>query len=161
MPLTFPVLIMHSPVADLPRGFAKAQKKGGKFAVLHWHEKILPRHYRHGAEHKYGYKQRTAAYERRKKLRKSSRGRPHVYTALTVRQATRHAYYHGTATRATIDMVAPSYYTQRRKASNAPDLVKEVTTTLRSEAKAMAEIVTKTVHGEAMSRRTVVKRLAV
>jgi len=146
-------VIIDSPVEDLPRGYRKIQKEAGRKIVKHWHEKDLPKHFRQGAEFKYGYAKRSARYLKRKERKLSSRGRPLVYTTLSLRQLTRFINIRGTAVRATGTMHAPSYF---RKRSGGPDLRKELTTVLQTEAEAMAEIHRQMVHSDLLQPRRVV-----
>lgn len=63
----------------LKRVYAKARDEALRAAGAFWAEKILPEHFKAGAESKYRYPKRTRAHMRRK--RREGRGQdPNVYT---------------------------------------------------------------------------------
>lgn len=55
------------PPRTLVRDFKAAMAEAYKEAGLHWHQKMLPRHFDSGATMRYGYTPRTAGYIKRKR----------------------------------------------------------------------------------------------
>jgi hypothetical protein len=110
-----------------------------------WHKKYLPRHFRRGAEARYGYRRRTAAYLKRK-VREARRGRaveggviPLVFTGLLRRTLTSSATIRGYPSRFSVQMTSLTYAPQRRRTTKQPPLIEEAFRLRDDEANQLAD----------------------
>ena len=62
-------LIITDPIGERVKRLPKAVTEAAKEAVRGWHSKVLPGHFKTGAARKYGYKTRSAKYQKRKRKR--------------------------------------------------------------------------------------------
>ncbi len=164
---------------DLPGLFASERDRREVLRAAYedlgafWHRKLLPRHFRKGAQDRYGYRPRSAAYLRRKK-RDAARGRaieggttPLVYTGLLRRLMTRSAIIRGFPTRARVEMERPSYMPIRKtpfttvrgrvvaRKADQPPIFEEATRVIDAEAVELANYLAERVthHNERVRAR--------
>ena len=81
-----------------------ALERGGDY----WHDRILPRHFRPGARHKYGHRRRSKSYQR-KKEKIFRHNIDNVWTGRMMDQVTSGRWLSGTAKRITVRMSVPWY----------------------------------------------------
>ncbi len=138
---------VHEEHPDLVRRELHEVLRTANYALgRQWAVEMLPKHFEPGAANRYSYQIRKVKYLRRKRVlaalgRAEDGGmsylvlRGHLRRALlrTARNAIR-AY----PTRVTIDLIGPSYFTSRPRRAGRPNLAREVTTVLQSEAKELA-----------------------
>jgi hypothetical protein len=105
---------------------------------MKWQKDMLPNHFTLAAKEKYGYRERTNKYKRRK-LRAGHGITPLVYTGLLKRSLTgfmqRVMAY---PTRATIRLVGPSYLTINYKPGR-PHLAREILTVAQDEREELTQ----------------------
>lgn len=96
-----------------------------------WHKKYLPRHFRRGADTRYGYRKRTDKYLQRK-TRDARRGRaieqgltPLVYSGQLRRTLTQSATIRSFPSRFKVEMTSPTYAPQRQRSDRQPPLIEE------------------------------------
>jgi len=111
-----------------------------------WHKEFLPRHFRRGAQRRYGYQRRSQRYLKRKQraaergmIPRSSLGKPLVFTGVSEEQISRRSDITSTSKRARVKMSAPKHFFQHRKDYGQSDKVEEVTRIVEQEATAMAK----------------------
>ena len=117
-------------------------REGFRQAVLFWHRKYHPLHYRSFSAAKYRYKQRRKGYIERKKLGINppvKRGglADIVRSGLTESVMTRPRPVRAYPTRARMRMPGPSYVTMRPRDSRKPSLAREITRVISSEERAI------------------------
>ena len=126
-----------------------------------WHKNYLPRHFRRGADTRYGYRPRTAAYAKRK-LRDAKHGRaieggttPLVYSGQFRRTLTQSATIRGFPSRFSVEMQSPSYAPQRQRTPKQPPLVEEAFRLRAEEQEQLANYLAEriTFHNERVRQR--------
>lgn len=139
----------------------------------YWHRKFLPRHFRKGAQERYGYRPRQDSYLKRKR-RDAARGKaieggttPLVYTGLLRRMMTRSAIIRGFPTRARVEMQRPSYTPLRKtpfttvrgkvvaRKADQPPIIEEATRVISAEEVELANYLAEriTYHNERVRAR--------
>lgn len=91
---------------------------------LHWHRKILPKHFTQRGAREYGYQRRTAEYRTNKRKYKGH-SQPLVYTGELKRSLKRMAAFFTTKKGVKVRMRGPKYlhwnFTKHAKPINKPD----------------------------------------
>ncbi len=151
------MLVIEGGGKDLPKEFRQLVKAGLVELVTNWHRKILPHHFKKGAERKYKYLPRTIRYTRRKAKEKPMAG-PLEYTGKSKRMLMRSVRVSGTSKIAKGVMKAPRYFWMRPTwkpgvavkpgGSVHPDMAAEATAVTKGEAVAMAKRLNERVSGQ-------------
>lgn len=130
------------------RAFSRILKAVNEAMAEYWHKNILPRHFKKGAQDRYGYQERTEQYLRRKARRfgrspeqwESMRDFPLAFSGNLRRRITRFAQVKAFPTRFTVKMFGPFYVGGKPKSRAAgggrvtsPNMEAEITTLLDSE----------------------------
>ena len=140
------------------RAVNRVARSVNKSAAEKWDRQFLPLHFKRSASSRYGYKTRSQ-FTRKKKDALHSRGKIQgdggdalVHSGLAKRTiATRHIV-RGTPTKATVNMVTPSYFSLRsRKRIN---MAKEVLTISTTEEKQIND------HSQTVNDRETKKEIA-
>jgi hypothetical protein len=117
--------------------FKKAKKAAFQDEIMWWHREIFPRHFTEVAKDLYGYKARTAEWNRRK-MRLTGRAIPLVFTGNMQSQAEGSIKISGTSTGARGIMVGPQYlYMYQTGKVPGPNMADEMTRTTRKEVQIM------------------------
>lgn len=111
-------------------------KEGLQQVATGWHADVLPRHFARGAKQRYGYKDRSPQYERRKQ-RKYHHTVELVYTGQLMREVSRMARVSGTSRRVALSMSAPQYLYKYKPTQ--PDKADELTRVTQDEAEGLAK----------------------
>jgi len=128
-------------IADPDRHMQAALREARVLVVKEWHKRMLPGHFKVGADTKYGYKPRSQKYLKRKSRRRRGRENlPLVWTGLTREQTRRYVSIRSGPKRTTGTMQAPSYIKIRPYRSSNPALAIEITATTSQEVDQLAEL---------------------
>lgn len=130
-------MIINAGPEALMRGVGPITKKAIGVALLRWHNKNRPSHFRAGAEARYGYKKRSIRYIRKKK--NDGLARPLVHSGLMEKMTSASPKIHLGRNQGTATMLAPWYVKQRPVTRNAPNMVDELTRTTRGEVKKIGQ----------------------
>ena len=117
------------------KNIGPALKEGNRATVFNWHEHFLPLHFETFARQKYGYRQRTRAYIRRKQGTIGA-NRDLVKTGNLMRNAKQSIKVTGTSKGARGTMQGTQVANLRR--GDGPDMRAEMLRTLPSEEKTLA-----------------------
>ena len=126
------------------RKWSDFSKTAMRAAADVWHTKFIETHFRPAAKYKYRYARRTSKYTDRKqalaRVGKAARGGQVdlVYTGTLEKQMLRRGILRIFPTRFVLSKPAGSYITDRPRGGR-PNMVKEITTVVPSEAEAMAK----------------------
>ena len=131
-------LIITGGPQRLKRGTPIYVRYGLQATVKYWHGHFRGKHFRGGAQSRYGYKPRSRRYET-KKRRKLGYVIPLVYTGMAKRMAALPPDVRGTSSRATAKMSVPWYFNMTPTRRNAPALGQELIRTTAGEANAMGK----------------------
>ncbi len=130
------------------RAFERILKAVNDAMGEYWHKNILPRHFKKGAQDRYGYQERTESYLKRKARRfgrsteqwESMRDFPLAFSGNLRRRITRFKQVRAFPTRFTVRMFGPFYVGGRPKPRSvggsrvtSPNMAEEITTLLDSE----------------------------
>jgi hypothetical protein len=125
------------PPSKYARALHKVTKEVQREAAQHWHDRILPEHFKPGAAERYGYARRV---KRRKLLRRKRRTKPHplehlplIHTGAAMEDILSPPYIQSFPTRVNINLAAPSYFGLNLE----PDMVEEVGTMTFQEQQAI------------------------
>lgn len=122
------------------RDYSKVAREALGAIGLEWHDKFLPLHFKRGAKSKYGYRERTAKYNREKRKR-HNHTKPLVNTGDMQQELTGAASIRPTRQRVSVNMFARAINLagrQKRRRPNYPDLRGEVTATTQKEIDRLA-----------------------
>lgn len=118
-PISHIRLTLDQPPDVSKRAWRRVKKEAHFEQGMHWHQRMLPLHFRAGARRRYGYDPRSAAYERRKN-RLHARGRiagrggaDLVYSGESRRTLRQSRVVTSTPSKARITMLAPAYFKTR------------------------------------------------
>lgn len=132
-----------------------------------WHKNYLPRHFKRGADTRYGYRPRTSAYAGGanrvgSKVRAATKGiavegglTPLVYRGLLRRSLTQGAVIRSFPSRFSVQMVAPDYAPQRQRTPKQPPLIEEAFRMLPKEQEELANFTADRIthHNQRVRRR--------
>jgi len=162
--MTVPVYIsveIKDAAALSVRDVRRIRKAANRATALLWHRHYLRRHFRPGADVKYGYPARSPKYLDRKR-RRASRGHyvkeggnaPLVYSGLSRSRMMRPPTIRAYPTRARVDMAAPSYFRMTPRAGKHP-LGRQATKVIENERRPLtAHNAKETERGINATRRT-------
>ena len=111
----------------------------------HWHEHMLPRHFKPGAAARYGYQERMESTIRAKagrwgKSPEYAKQYPLTMTGDLSSDVTGAFVVRATPTKFSVRMQAPHYATMRPKSAGMPNLGAEITTVTLDEIRELEEI---------------------
>ncbi len=132
-----------------------------------WHQKYLPRHFKRGADTRYGYRPRTAGYAGSanrvgSKVRAAIKGiavegglTPLVFRGLLRRTLTQGAVIKSFPSRFSVYMLAPDYAPQRQRTPKQPPLIEEAFRMLPKEQEELANFTADRIthHNQRVRRR--------
>ena len=127
-----------TPPEALRSSIPAASKDALAAAGLHWHRKMLPGHFKEGAYSKYGYKQRTLGYVKRKR-REQGHNKPMVWKGQLRDALTRQAIVRVVGKTATVSMTAARALNFSGR-SGYPDMRQEVAAITDGEMQELARV---------------------
>ena len=133
------------------RNWRKISRAAMTKVGVKWHRDFMPKHFASGATRRYGYKRRSKKWRefKQRSPRAAKGGRAPLVFEGDAEQAARVATIRGFPSRATVNMILPSYFTINPSGlTSAPDMVEELTTHTDPEVNTLSEI-----HADEIVRR--------
>lgn len=144
--MTIPIQVSTSSTTRFGRrAWLQISKEAWTEAGDHWHEKILPKHFRQGAAAEYGYAPRSRAYMKQKAASKGHQ-RPDVYKGDLERQVLRLRDVRAIRARGesegavNVKLSGPRYLHQRQQ-PRQPNLALELSTVSERDADELADVI--------------------
>lgn len=128
------------------RGLRRASKTAFQAIAEHWQDRMLPSHFRPDARHRYGHQPRSRKYLAKKHALArhgvvQDGGRSdNVFRGVLRRLLLRHHVVRAYPTRATINLIGPSYFTTRPRRANMPRQAMELTTINAAEDRTLTQV---------------------
>jgi len=136
-------LHITDPIGERVKRLPRAVTEAAKQAVRQLHANVLPGHFKHGAARKYGYKRRTAKYQKRKR----KMGLPSlVFSGRAQKRLCSPAFFKvtGAAGKAKGHFIISNRFRYLWMSStwrNHPDMAAEITRTTTKEEKAIGDFI--------------------
>lgn len=143
------------------RAWRTISKHGFLEIGLYWDRYCKMRHFEVGASARYGYQQRSAKYEARKRRMAAmavptvsrSAASPLIYSGASRRAIASAQVPHAYPSRVTINMATPSYFAMRPRAVGRPNLGDEATRVTQDERETFERLYVTTVERDLAAYR--------